>query len=360
MKITQIASALYRIPPLRPRKDAIQEFSAMELLLAEIFTDEGLTGVGYSYTIGQGGKAAKVLLDEDLVPCILGEDPSNVERIWQKMWWRIHAVVGGISPVAMAAVDIALWDFKAKMAKLPLYKLLGGYRDQISVYTTEGGWLNMSLEEIKEEAIKAVEEGFTGVKLKVGKEDPLEDVKRVGEVRKVIGDSVKLMVDVNQKWTSTEAITRGKQLEEFNIFWLEEPLPHDDVSGHVTLKAHLTVPIALGESLYTKQAFKAYLEQNAVSVLQPDVGRVGGITEWMKIAALAEAWNLPIAPHFLMEIHFHLAAAVPHALFVEYIPQLDPILEEPFKIKKGIFELPQTPGHGIRFDKGKLKAYQVM
>jgi L-alanine-DL-glutamate epimerase-like enolase superfamily enzyme len=167
------------------------------------------------------------------------------------------------------------------------------------------------------------------------------------------------MVDVNQRWTSTEAITRGKQLEEFNIFWLEEPLPHDDVSGHATLKAHLTVPIALGESLYTKQAFKAYLEQNAVSILQPDVGRVPGITEWMKIAAMAEAWNLPVAPHFLMELHFHLAAAIPNAMFVEYIPQLDPVLEDPFKIKRGIFELPQAPGHGIKFDKGKLKTYQV-
>ncbi|MCI0527278.1 MAG: mandelate racemase/muconate lactonizing enzyme family protein [Nitrospira sp.] len=359
MKITQVRSALYRIPPLRPRKDAIQTFSAMELLLAEVSTDEGVTGVGYSYTIGQGGKAAKMILDEDLIPLILGEDSSNIERIWQKMWWGIHAVVGGISPVAIATIDIALWDLKAKRANLPLYKLLGGYRDQISVYNTEGGWLNMSLEEIKEEAVKAVEEGFPGIKLKVGKEDPLEDVKRVGEVRKLIGDSVKLMVDVNQRWTSTEAISRGKQLEEFNIFWLEEPLPHDDVSGHATLKAHLTVPIALGESLYTKQAFKAYLEQNAVSILQPDVGRVGGITEWMKIVALAEAWNLPVAPHFLMEIHFHLAAAIPHAMFVEYIPQLDPILEEPFKIKRGVFELPQVPGHGIRFDKDKLRAYQV-
>ena len=361
MKITRIDTAFYRFPAHRKIADAIQEFTHMEVISAVIHTDDdATTGFGYGYTIGRGGKAVKVFLDTEYVPLMLGEDANDIERLWEKMWWGPHWVGrGGIASLAMAAIDIALWDLKAKRAGLPLYKLLGACRERMPIYDTDGGWLNHETDDIVRETSRLVEQGFTGIKIKVGKQDRSEDVARLRAVRKAIGPNVKLMADANLRWTAAEAIARARLFEELDLFWLEEPIEADDVLGHEKLRQSTAIPIALGESLYNRHVFKEYLARGAASILQPDAGRVGGITEWLRVARMAHGFNVDISPHFQMELHIHLACAAPNALWVEHIPILNRFLAQPLRIENGHAYPPQEPGHGVAFEQEKARPHLV-
>lgn len=360
MKICTVETRLYRFPPHRKIVDAIQEFTHMEVIAARLVTDEGASGTGYTYTIGRGGKATKVLLDTEIVPLILDEDPADIERLWEKVWWGLHWVGRqGVAQLALAAADIALWDLKARLCGLPLYRLLGGAHRQMPVYDTDCGWLHHTSQELVEETSRLVGQGFTGIKIKVGKENRSEDAARVRAVRKAIGPDTRLMVDANLRWSPAEAIARARMLEEFDLFWLEEPIEADDVLGHERLCRSTSIPVAVGESLYNRHAFKEYLGRNAAAILQPDVGRVGGITEWRRIAHLAQAFNVHVSPHFLMELHVHLSCAVPNALWVEHIPFLSRFVKEPLPVRSGFVTPPDRPGHGVEFDEEKCRPYLV-
>lgn len=360
MKISSIQTSLFSIPPLTPRSDAIQAFTAMELLVVELATADGLKGIGYGYTIGTGGRAAKAFLDHELVPLLPGEDCECHQHVWDKMFAHTRAANGGpIDSIARAAVDVAVWDIKSESRGVPLFKLLGGSQERIPGYDTEGGWLNLSIHELVSNARSSIENGFRAIKIKVGKENSAEDVRRVEAVRKAVGPDIKLMVDANQAWTVTEAIRRAKMFEPFDLFWLEEPIPAGDVSGHAELRRHTSIPIAIGETIYSKEHFAEYLRQGAASVVQPDVSRIGGITEWMKIAAMAGSLHVAVAPHFLMELQIHLVAAIPNGIFLEYIPQLGPVLKQDLTFQDGYFIPPPRPGHGILFDKEKLERYRI-
>ena len=167
------------------------------------------------------------------------------------------------------------------------------------------------------------------------------------------------MVDANERFTHAEAIKRARMWEEFDLFWFEEPLPAEDILGHAKVKAHTTIPIALGESLFTRQQFKDYIASDGVSIVQPDCCRCGGITEWLKIAHMADCYNMQASPHFVMELHLPLVAAIPNGLFVEYIPSLDAVLRKPLKLEDGCFRPSQEPGLGIDWDMEKLERYRV-
>ncbi|HVA00293.1 MAG TPA: mandelate racemase/muconate lactonizing enzyme family protein [Terriglobia bacterium] len=360
LRIRDVKTHLYDLPPLTKRTDAIQSFESMETLVVELRTSEGLSGTGYGYTIGTGGRAAKAFLDRELAPLLTGEDCEAHQRIWDKMYNATRASSGGpISSIARAAVDIAVWDIKAKARNTPLCTLLGGAQKRVPVYDTEGGWLHASTEELVENARRTVEKGFRGVKIKVGKENAGEDVRRLEAVRKAVGPDLKIMVDANQGWSTAEAIRRAKLFEALDLFWLEEPLLAGAVESHRQLKEHTSIPIAVGETIYTKEMFAEYVRNDAASILQPDVARIAGITEWMKIASLAEAFQMPVAPHFLMEIQVHLAAAIPNGIFIEYIPQLGPVLQEEISVEDGCIAPPGRPGHGILFDWQKLEQFRV-
>jgi len=350
MKIQSIQTALFRFPPHRPIADAIQQFEAMEVIALTLRSEDGIEGFGFTYTIGRGGKTVKTFLDEEIVPRLLGENALDIERLWEIMWTATHWVGRhGIASLAASAADIALWDHRARLAGLPLYKLLGACRERIPVYNTDGGWLNHTEQQLTAEAAALAEQGFRGVKIKVGKPSAAEDVARVRAVRRVIGGSMPLMVDANMGWRAADAVSRARLLEEFDLFWLEEPIEADDVGGHRRLAERTTIPVAVGESLYNRFAFKEYLAQGAAEILQPDAGRVGGVTEWLRVANMAHGFNVSVAPHFLMELHVHLTCAVPNALFAEYIPFLDRFVETPLKPRNGYLEPPSAPGHGIRF-----------
>ncbi len=360
MRIKAVRTALYDIPPEVERVDAIQTFVSMEFPFIEIEDADGVVGTGFSYTIGKGGKAIKQTMDAYLTPILLEEDASNIDRIWNRMWMETHWVGrGGIVGLGMAAVDIALWDLMAKRAGVPLYQLLGGARSAVPVYNTDGGWLHLSEDELVRQSVEFVEQGFKGIKIKVGRDSLYEDVARIFAVRKAIGQEPYLMIDANMKWNAREAIQLACRVEEADLFWFEEPIEADDVASHVTLREKTTIPIAIGETIYNKYVFKEYIAQGAADIIQADAVRVGGISEWMKVAHMAECFGLSVSPHFLMDLHVHLSAAVPHSLFVEYIPSLDPVLDDTLTLRDGHFSPPDRPGHGILFNKEKLAPYQI-
>ncbi len=339
------------LPPKVVRTDAIQSFVTQETPLVRITCADGATGTGYSYTIGTGGSSVVALLRDHLAPRLLGRDADEIEAIWKDLFFATHATaVGAITSLALAAIDTALWDLKCRGAGLPLWKMAGGAQRRVPVYTTEGGWLHHPVRQLVDEAVAARAQGFRGAKVKVGKPTIAEDAARLAAVRAAVGDEFELMVDANQAFTVPEACRRAHAYEQAGLAWFEEPLPAEDLGGHVELSRKATMPIAVGESLYHPAHFREYLERGACSIVQVDCARIGGITPWLKVAHLAETFNVPVCPHFLMELHVSLSAAVPNGAWVEYIPQLDAITTSRMAIRDGHAIPPEAPGLGIDWD----------
>ena len=336
------------LSPKVVRSDAIQSFVAQETPIVRITCADGAQGIGYSYTIGTGGSSVIALLRDHLAPRLIGRDAAQIERLWKELFFHTHATaVGAITSLALAAVDTALWDLKCRRANQPLWQCAGGAQPRVPVYTTEGGWLHHPRGQLVDEAQAALAGGFRGAKIKVGRPTIAEDVDRLGAVRDAVGDAFEIMVDANQAFTVSEARRRAHAFAPLGLAWLEEPLPAEDVSGHVELAAMAPMPIAVGESLYHPSHFREYLERRGCSIVQADCARIGGITPWLKVAHLAEAFNLAVCPHFLMELHVSLTAAVPNGAWVEYIPQLDAITTSRMAIDDGYAVPPSSPGLGI-------------
>ena len=347
------------LPPPVPRSDAIQSFVTQETPIVRIVCADGSEGIGYSYTIGTGGSSVAALLRDHLAPRLIGQDPSRIESIWRELLYATHATsVGAITSLALAAVDTALWDWRCRRDDQPLWRAAGGAQAHVPVYTTEGGWLHHTVDSLVDETIAAKDAGFLGAKIKVGKPHVSEDMSRLAAVREAVGPAFELMVDANQRFDAGEAVRRAAQFATLDLAWFEEPLPAEDIAGHVKLATQSSVPIAVGESMYAPSQFAAYLRSGACSIVQADVARIGGITPWLKVAHLAEAFNMPICPHFLMELHVSLCCAVPNAAWLEYIPQLDAIADSRVQIEQGRATPPETPGLGIawRWDEIERRA----
>lgn len=348
------------LPPKVVRTDAIQSFVTQETLLLTVRCSDGVEGTGYAYTIGTGGSSVIALLKDHLAPRLIGRDPLNVEAIWKDLFYATHATaVGAITSLALACVDTALWDWRARSLNLPLWQLLGGAQARVPVYTTEGGWLHLSPGELVEQTLAAQAEGFRGAKIKVGRPHVSEDVARLSAVRSAVGTDFDIMTDANQGFNRPEVLRRAAAFAGLDLAWLEEPLPAEDVSGHRQLRTQTAIPVAVGESMYHLSNFREYLEQGACSIVQPDVARIGGITPWIKVAHLAEGFDVPVCPHFLMELHVSLCAAVPNAAWVEYIPQLDDITTSRLRVEDGWAYPPDTPGLGIEWDWAAIRRRQL-
>jgi L-alanine-DL-glutamate epimerase-like enolase superfamily enzyme len=339
------------LAPKVVRTDAIQAFVTQETPLVRIRCDDGAEGTGYSYTIGTGGSSVVALLRDHLAPRLIGRDPAEIEAIGKDLFFATHATaVGAITSLALAAIDTALWDIRAKRAGLPLWKAAGGAQRKVPLYTTEGGWLQLPVSTLVEQTVAAKAEGFRGAKIKVGKPHVAEDVARLAAVREAVGNGFELMVDANQCFNVAEALRRARAFEPFGLAWLEEPLPAEDLSGHAELAAHSAIPIAIGESLYHPAHFREYLERDACSIVQVDCARIGGVTPGLKVA---------VCPHFLMELHVSLTAAAPNAAWVEYIPQLDDVTTSRLAIVDGHAVPPDAPGLGIDWDFDAIAARAV-
>jgi len=316
-------------------------------LFAEIASEQGHRGLGFSYAKRAGGPGqyahAREIAEE-----LVGEDPSDIGRIWTKLVWA-GASVGrsGLATQAIAAFDIALWDLKANRAGLPLAKLLGAHRDSVRCYNTSGGFLHTPTGQVLDNAAASLERGIGGIKIKVGHPESRRDLDRLAAVRERIGDDVPLMVDANQQWDRPTARRMGRALEPYGLVWIEEPLDAYDTGGHAALASALDTPVATGEMLSSVGEHAELIRQGAADVLQPDAPRIGGITQFLKLAALAEHQQLTLAPHFAMEIHLHLAAAYPLEPWVEHFDWLEPLFEERLEISGGRMHLPARPGLGV-------------
>ncbi|HZF16121.1 MAG TPA: mandelate racemase/muconate lactonizing enzyme family protein [Steroidobacteraceae bacterium] len=365
MKIVGSESFLLRVPTGAEIADSMQSVSALEFVGITVSTDAGITGTGYTITVGAGGSVIKEVLDslfrEDLIGC----DPRNVREIWQKLYFGKAHWIGraGATTMAQAAVDIALWDIMAKAAQLPLWQLLGGARaTAVPVYNTHAGWLNYSIEQLKDEALRLIDHGYSALKMKVGLPDSNEDFRRVSAVRRAIGDDKLLMVDANQRWDSAQARAAAELLQGLRLTWIEEPLHPDDVPAHRALKEETTIPIALGEHLYTTHAFRDFLAARAVDVVQVDVCRVGGITPWLEVAALANTNGVRVSPHCgdLMQVHQHLIRAIPNSWYLEVIPLWDvgPFRNQ-IRIERGSCLLPTEPGASSEFTRAAMEKYRA-
>ncbi|MCX5046463.1 mandelate racemase/muconate lactonizing enzyme family protein [Aldersonia sp. NBC_00410] len=316
-------------------------------LFAEIRTEDGHEGIGFSYSKRAGGPA-QFAHAKEIAPVMIGEDPSDIAKIWTKLVWA-GASVGrsGVATQAIAAFDIALWDLKAKRANLPIAKLIGAHRDSVQCYNTSGGFLHTPIEQVLENASAALASGIGGIKIKVGQPDWKTDIARLERVREHLGDDVPLMVDANQQWDRPTAMRMGRILERFDLVWIEEPLDAYDAEGHAQLARALDTSIATGEMLASVGEHVRLIENDAVDIIQPDAPRIGGITQFLQLSALAQHKNLQLAPHFAMEIHLHLAATYPHGAWVEHFDWLDPLFNEHLEIRDGRMHLSARTGLGF-------------
>lgn len=359
-KIERVELRMVDLVPKVKRTDAIQSFVSQETPIVTITDSDGATGTGYSYTIGTGGSSVMRLLADHLAPRLIGRDADMIEAIWHELEFATHATtIGAITAIALAAIDTALWDLRAKKQNLPLWKLAGGAKHSCPLYTTEGGWLHIETAALVDDALRAKAAGFKGSKVKIGRPHVSEDFARLAAVRAAVGDSYEIMTDCNQGFTVDEAIRRAERLRSLDLAWIEEPLPADDIDGHVRLSRSTSTPVAVGESLYSIRHFREYMQKGACSIVQVDVGRIGGITPWLKVAHAAEAFNIPVCPHFLMELHVSLVCAVPNGKYVEYIPQLDDLTSSKVRIENGNAFAPNEAGIGIDWDWDAVKAKSV-
>ncbi|MBC2663352.1 mandelate racemase/muconate lactonizing enzyme family protein [Novosphingobium flavum] len=351
--ISEVRISLAYLPLATPISDAKvltgrqKPLTQVAMLFAEIITRDGREGFGFSYSKRAGGPGMFAHARE-VGAELLGEDPNDIARLWTKLVWA-GASVGrsGLSTQAIAAFDNALWDMKAKRAGLPLAKLLGCRRDGVNCYNTSGGFLSSPLEEVLDNVEAAIAGGIGGIKIKVGHPEPKVDLTRVEAVARQIDGRVALMVDANQQWSREAAQRMCRALEPYGLVWIEEPLDAYDVEGHAALAASFDTPIASGEMLVSAPEHFAMICGGAVDFVQPDAARVGGITQFLRVAAMAEEAHLSLAPHFAMELHVHLSAAYAHAAWVEHFDWLDPLFNERQTIRDGKMLILDRPGLGV-------------
>lgn len=335
-KIASVKLSSIVLPLKNPISDAKvltgrqKPMTEVVFLFAEIRTEDGHEGIGFSYSKRAGGPA-QFAHAQEIAPVLIGEDPSDIAKIWTKLVWA-GASVGrsGVATQAIAAIDIALWDLKAKRAGLPMAKLFGAHRDSVQTYNTSGGFLHTPVDEVIENAHRSLELGIGAIKLKVGQPDWKLDISRVTAVREALA---------NQQWDRPTAQRMGRIFEDFNLVWIEEPLDAHDAEGHAMLARNLDTSIATGEMLASVGEHVRLIEAGSIDIIQPDAPRIGG--------ALAEHNHLQLAPHFAMEIHLHLAAAYPLEAWVEHFDWLDPLFNEHLEISGGRMHVSSRPGLGF-------------
>ena len=365
--IVDIRVDSYRVPIDPPLRNGRYTYASHDLCLVRVTADDGTVGLG----IGDGGvglSGAPEMIRgtvESLKPALLGQDPLRTERIWADLWNPKLLGRRGFTTRVVSAIDLALWDLKGRMLGLSVADLLGRCHDSIPAYIAGGYYrAGLGLDELEAEMAGHVAAGARAVKMKIAGAPLADDLKRVQRVRAAIGDDVQLLVDANNGYRLHEALVAARKLAEFDVYWLEEPLMPDDYAGHARLSASSPIPIALGEIEYTRYGFRDIIEHSAATILNPDAQFVGGVTEFMKVAALAQAHDLAVAPHGNPELHVHLAAAIPNALMVE-VARVDGdsiwdlFFRQRVALADGHVSAPDAPGFGIALDEERLAVHRV-
>ena len=362
MTIATIQADRFSIPLPETLSDSTHgEMSFFELVCVRIRDQDGAEGMGYTYTVGTAANAILTLIRDDLSSLVVGADASKIEDLWQRMWWHLHyAGRGGAASFALSAIDIALWDLKAKRTAQPLWRLLGGHNPEVLAYA--GGIdLFFPLEKLLAQTQANLDKGFHAIKMKVGRDKLNEDLARVAAMRDFLGPDFPLMVDANMRWRVDQAIRAARAMAEYRLVWLEEPTIPDDPLGHGRIAREGGLPIAAGENLHTLYEFRNLIAAGGVDFPEPDVSNCGGITVWMKVAHLAEANNLPVTSHGVHDLHVHLLAAVPNKSYLEVHGfGLERFIASPMCLTDtGHAIAPERPGHGVEFDWAGLEVYRA-
>lgn len=356
--IASLQPGFYRVPLPTVLTDSTHgQMRAFELCTVRVRDGDGAEGVGYTFTVGRNGGAIHDILAREVPEIVADEDAELIERLWQKLWWALHyGGRGGPTVMALAAFDMALWDLKAKRAGLPLWKLLGGHDPKVPCYA--GGIdLLLPLDALLQQTDDNLGRGFRAIKMKVGRAKLAEDVERVRAMRAHLGEGFPLMVDANMKWSADQAIRAARAFQPFDPVWLEEPVPPDDMEGQARVVRDGGLPIASGENLHSLWEFKQLIAMGGVTYPEPDVTTCGGVTPFMKIAHLAEAFGLPVTTHGAHDVTVHLLAACPNRSYLEaHGFGLDRYIAEPLRIEEGCAVAPDRPGHGVAFDWKALEA----
>jgi L-alanine-DL-glutamate epimerase-like enolase superfamily enzyme len=353
---------LFRLPPSVPWEDATHRVPALEIIVLEL-TVNGRVATGFSYTVGVGGTAIRSLIQDYCIAELVGRDARYVIGAGHSFYHHLlRTGMGAITTLALSAIDVALWEIRAQASGRPMFLELGGHASSIPAYTS-GIDLYMDPNELASTQRTLKQSGYRWFKIKVGHPDIGIDVARVAAAREAVGPDCKLVVDANQAWDLGEAIKRCRAFEPFAVGWMEEPLRTNDVGDHATLRSKTSVPIALGESLYTIDEFRRFLMADAVDIIQADIARVGGFSPWLKIANLAAAWNRPVAPHYFVELSVHALCAVDNGLVLENVrggslSELG-LAHQPVKITGGIADPGQIAGHGVVFNFENNTQYEV-
>jgi len=336
------------------------EFADHRLVVADIRTDDGPTGLGYSLAFGGGGaEAIQVYLETRLAPVLVGEDPLFVERLWERMFRADMGIKKqGVAAYALSALDIGLWDIAGKAAGLPLYKLWGAVTDRIPAYGS-GGWSKYSEKELIAEAEKYAALGCKYYKMKIHHPDPRENGKRVEAVRRALGGSVRMMVDVNQRLDVLGNVRQAQALEDLDLVWYEEPVLADDPAACAEVARAIRIPVATGENNYTRFEFRELIERRAARYLMPDVCRALGFSETLRIGHLAAAHQVAVAPHVVHELSLQVVGALSNGFLVEFIDWAPPdLFEQMPQCSEGHFRIPDRPGHGMALARGAKEKYR--
>ncbi len=361
MKIIKFDVRRYTRPFDQPISNGKYTYYGTNLVVCQVFTDTGITGIGW--VDGQDIVYQAVKRMEEYV---LGEDPFNVERIWDKLY--LPKIFGrkGLTTRAISVIDIALWDIIGKAAGKPLYQLLGGYRDSVPVYIAGGYYQDDGTNpNLKEEMEENIDKGVKAVKMKIGKVSIAEDIERIEEVRSIVGNRIEILVDANNAYSRIEALKMGRELDRLGVYWFEEPLNPDDLKGAAELDSKIDTPVAAGENEYTHHGFRDLIDSGSASIINADAQVLGGITEWKKVANYAMAHHIPIAPHGSQEVHIHLVSAVPNGLIVEYYDSNTDVLrnlmfKNNLKLNKdGTVSPPNKPGLGFEVDFDAIGEFRI-
>ncbi|RED48559.1 mandelate racemase/muconate lactonizing enzyme family protein [Aestuariispira insulae] len=360
MKITRLKTIPVDVPLDKPLKTAIHDIRSVGCVLLRLETDVGLVGESYIFTINAVRLKAFDEMIKGFAHQVEGRDPHYVEAIWQAIWSEINPTGHkGVTISALTAIDTACWDLVGKAAEKPLHHLFGAVRDRIWTYASGGLWLHQTIDELQAEAQSFLDQGFRSMKVRVGKPDAREDFDRVKAVRDVVGPEVQLMVDANQSFAPKQAVRLGRMLEELDLYWFEEPVPAYDLEGHAEVRTRLDMNIASGETEYTKHGMKAMIETKACDILMPDLQRIGGLSEMRRVAALAEAHNMPISTHIFTEHSLSIAGSASNCISVEHMPWYAPLFNEEMPVKDGYLHIPDRPGCGFTFSESAIQRYML-
>ena len=360
MKVRSLRTISVELPLARPIRTAIHELRSLGCVLVFVEGEGGLVGEGLAFVMGT---ARVKVLDEmvrSLAPRVVGSDPDFVEQTWQAIWRDINFLGHkGVTICALSAVDTALWDLRAKAMGQPVYRLLGAARREVPAYASGGLWLDTSADRLGAEARRWLDQGIDAMKLRLGSARLEADLERVAAVREAIGPEAVLMVDANQGFTADHAIRLGRRLEAFDLTWFEEPVAAYDYEGSARVAAALDTPVASGETDYTRYGFRAMIEARAADVLMPDLMRVGGVTEFVKVAHLAAAHELPVSSHVFSEQSLSLMAALPNATYLEHMPWFESLYREKMDFADGKAVVPERPGFGFTFDLDGIEGKRI-